>query len=342
MSTNRDQDRLFFVVNIVLIVLGLAYVLLQFGVADAVTRDDDSAIPAITDSLLAIWLVTIFLWLVMLGRRSRQLLAHRRIRSISRRKRHQSIPTRHPAHDDVWSTIQETTRQQFTPIDGEPMTLQEPTDLIQQNSMHAQREANSRLTADSALAPVAKPTEWTLQLLQCLEWRRFEQVCMDFFGSISLRATSVLNGPEAAVSLRLLQPDSKTTYGLAKTVAGIAVVDIEQIRALYAVMTHQHILRGFCLTAGTFTAQARTAARGVGLVVIDGATLFEKIVMLPPARQQALLALALEGDYMTPSCPICREKMELREADFNAFWRCSDYPTCKEQLRPTPKATSVI
>lgn len=333
MATNRDRDRAFLVVNIVLIVVGLAYLLLQFGFGDALTVVDDSALSLISTLIFIAWLAIIMLWIVMVGQRQKQRRARRRIKGIARRKSRSPLWPREPAVADVWSTVQSSTQQQFPYSDGISILLQPTDEVLHQNSIHADLVSNSKLGTNAMLFLSEPPTGWTLLLLQRLEWLRFEEICSEFFESIPLQATSLSTGPGEAISMRLTQPDSKSTYALAKIVAGDTVVDIEPIRALYAAMTQQRILRGFCVTAGTFTTQARAAARGVGLFVIDGATLFEKIISLPQERQNALLELALEGDYMTPSCPLCRQKMVLRESGFTSLWRCSSYPSCKAHMR---------
>ena len=335
MATNRDSDRAYLIVNLVLIGLGLAYVLIQLTGRTSSTDTGHHNFSEISALLLIIWLATTVLWLVMFSRRHRQRFTRGHVKSNSPRKSEPSHRKTKLASKEVWSTIRGSTQQNFPHTDGGVMTLQALANTLHQNTIHAEPVSKSKVLAHSVFVHTKPPAEWSLLLLQQLEWLRFEAICISFFDSISLHATSLSIGTDAAISMRIIQPGTKTTYALAKIVSGNTIVDIDPIRALYAAMTQQQVLRGFYLTAGTFTAQARAAARGVGMFSIDGVTLFEKIVSLPLDRQKALLELALDGDYLTPSCPLCRQKMVMWETYFTSIWRCSNYPSCTAHTRAT-------
>lgn len=67
---------------------------------------------------------------------------------------------------------------------------------------------------------------------------------------------------------------------------------------------------------------------------MDGPALLDLIATRTPQQQQALLAVAFEGEYWRPTCASCGIKMvERQRADGGAaFWGCSNYPRCKSRL----------
>lgn len=180
----------------------------------------------------------------------------------------------------------------------------------------------SKHKIDTLLGRPARPTGWTLGVLQQLEWRRFEQVCIGFIETIGYSGVSISNGPTDEASLYLIQHDAAMTHALVKTLGGNTTVEVDQIRGLYAAMSRQNILHGFCITAGEFSPEALAAARGVGLFSIDGITLLQALLLMSPVLQEDLLKRVSQGDYATPTCPSCGKSMVLREAGSNALWRC--------------------
>ncbi|WP_408021560.1 topoisomerase DNA-binding C4 zinc finger domain-containing protein [Solemya pervernicosa gill symbiont] len=62
------------------------------------------------------------------------------------------------------------------------------------------------------------------------------------------------------------------------------------------------------------------------------------ILELPTDAQQRLLSMATSGDYKTPSCPSCGEKMVVRTTKKGTqtgkqFWGCSHYPRCRQTMK---------
>jgi restriction system protein len=53
---------------------------------------------------------------------------------------------------------------------------------------------------------------------------------------------------------------------------------------------------------------------------------------LPEVSKNKLLALAVAGDYRTPTCSQCGVKMVKRKSKRGAFWGCMNYPTCRQRL----------
>jgi restriction system protein len=105
-------------------------------------------------------------------------------------------------------------------------------------------------------------------------------------------------------------------------------------------MNEAKVAEGVLLTSGRFTQEAVNLARQEGIQTIDGAALLEKMAALPPEKAAALLRLATQGDFLTPTCPSCAVKMTSRKStnEGRRFWGCRNYPACKETFASTANA----
>jgi len=191
---------------------------------------------------------------------------------------------------------------------------------------------DSRRSAGAAL--------WTPELLKQLEWRRFEQVCAAYFEALGFRAdlagsradgggiTLYAQGAESASVIVQCRPWSAYRIG------------IKPVRALRGVMTSGNVAEGMLMTSGKFTQEARDFAGKEHISLIDGPDLIAKIAALVPEKALALLKLATEGDFQTPTCPSCSIKMIQRTSTAygRPFWGCRNYPACKQNFfeRPSP------
>ena len=155
---------------------------------------------------------------------------------------------------------------------------------------------------------------WSLELLKHLEWRRFEDLCGAYFATQH-------DAGQAAILVHCKAWDAHR-------------VGIKPARALRAAMSAAGAADGVLVTSGQFTRETTDYAAKEGLRLIDGAALLGRLAALPPEQSQALLSLATQGDYLTPSCPCCSIKMTARRstAEGRTFWGCPNYPRCKEIL----------
>ena len=151
---------------------------------------------------------------------------------------------------------------------------------------------------------------WTPELLKRLEWRRFEELCAAYFETL---------GPANAAVL--VQCSPWTAYR----------VGIKPVRALHDAMKAGNAGEGVLVSPGKFTQEARVFAGKERISLIDGDELLAKIGDLVPEKALALLKLATQGDFRTPTCPACVVKMIPRKstAHGRTYWGCRNYPGCK-------------
>lgn len=187
-----------------------------------------------------------------------------------------------------------------------------------------------------AASEVFKPTAWSLELIRDLEWKRFEDVCQQYYQRKGIRSETTPLGPDGGIDIRLYQDDSGKATAIVQCKAwGERIVGVSLIRELLGVMTHEKIGKAFFMTSGRYSDDAKTIAEANRITLIDGPLLLEMFRRLPPADQERLLAFATEGDYRTPTCSTCGIKMVPKKGKAGKpdFWGCPTYPRCHQTLR---------
>ena len=78
MASKHDHDSIFFIVNVVLIVSGIAFLVLRFGLANDLPLMDREHTSLVADLFFATWVGVIVIWCVMVIRRRRRKVAQRK------------------------------------------------------------------------------------------------------------------------------------------------------------------------------------------------------------------------------------------------------------------------
>jgi restriction system protein len=186
-----------------------------------------------------------------------------------------------------------------------------------------------------------KPTAWSLDLIRTIEWKRFEDLCQQFYEIKGIRSETTPLGPDGGIDIRLYQDDSGKATSVVQCKAwGERFVGVKPVRELLGVMTHEKIEKAFFMTSGRFSEEAKEVAKGNRITLIDGQMLMMMIQRLPAESQRTLLNFAIEGDYTTPTCPSCGIKMKIVPGKTGKpdFWGCRNFPKCRQILgkrRPT-------
>ena len=188
---------------------------------------------------------------------------------------------------------------------------------------------------DPIILPETKPKEWSRELLSSLEWKRFETVCAEYlrFTGYDPRETRI--GADGGIDIWVYKPGIDKPVGIVQCKAwNTYKVGVKPVRELLGVMAASNIANGKFMTSGEFTEEALAFAAGNRLELISGERFLRAIMKLPEDKRQALLEIAIEGDYRTPTCPQCGVKMTLRRGGWQKkeFWGCPRYPRCKAKL----------
>ena len=179
--------------------------------------------------------------------------------------------------------------------------------------------------------PEAKPTGWSVNLLQRIDWKRFEELCAAFYRETGLRSETIHCGADGGVDAKLFQGDATDAMAIVQCKAwNSRRVGVKPVRELLGVMTHQGVEKGIFIATGDFTNEAIEFAKTNPLDLISGMDFMAMIRQLPAEGQRRLLAVATEGEFTTPTCPSCGIKMIWRKSDRRDFWGCNNFPRCRQ------------
>lgn len=180
--------------------------------------------------------------------------------------------------------------------------------------------------------PPPKPDSWTLPLLQSLEWKRFEELCVAYYRSTGLRAEATPIGHAGGVDIHLYDGDVSEPRAIVLCKAWKQDVELGELQEFQAVRVAEKISQAIFITSSIFSKEAIIFARENGISLLDGRAFLALLRGLPPAQSRQFLTWVTEGDYTTPSCPVCGLKMSEREGSRGLFWGCRGYPHCKGKL----------
>lgn len=187
----------------------------------------------------------------------------------------------------------------------------------------------------SRISDEPKPTGWSLELIRSIEWKRFEDICQQFYEMKGIRSETTSLGADGGIDIRLYQDDLGQATSIVQCKAwGDRFVGVKPVRELLGVMTHEKIGKAFFMTSGAYSDEAKVVADANRITLIDGPMLLMMIQRLPAEKKEALLAFATAGDYTTPTCSNCGVKMRAVAGKGGRpdFWGCPNYPRCHQTL----------
>ncbi len=188
---------------------------------------------------------------------------------------------------------------------------------------------------DKSRSSHSLPQGWSAQVLRSLKWKRFETVCSEYLRMVGYDPRETKIGADGGVDIWVYKSGSEKPAGIVQCKAWTTYkVGVKPVRELFGVMAAEGVANGKFITSGEFTAEALEFAKEKRLELISGEAFLAWIRKLSPEKQTALLTVALEGDYRTPTCPQCGVKMTARQrGDSNRkFWGCPRYPKCRATL----------
>ena len=196
--------------------------------------------------------------------------------------------------------------------------------------------------AQARRAPATKPraqpqpaTAWSPAVFAAIEWRRFEAVCETLFAQAGFETRSQSHGADGGVDIWLHSVSAQGPVAVVQCKHWQGKpVGVKEIREFFGVMSSHQLKHGTYATTSTYTADAQQFAKANGINAMDGTALLGLIAKRTTEQQQALLAVAFEGEYWRPTCASCGIKLVERQPHKGgaAFWGCSNFPRCKSRL----------
>lgn len=179
-----------------------------------------------------------------------------------------------------------------------------------------------------------RPTAWSAEVLDRMEWKRFEDLCCAFYREKGIRAETTRLGADGGVDVRLFQDDADPARltAIVQCKAHSRQVGVKPVRELRGVMAHEKVEKAFFMAPRGFTDEARAFAAENRITLLDGKLFLAMLQRLPVESAQRLLDFATAGDWTTPTCPSCGAPMTARKGQRGAIWGCSTYPRCRGLL----------
>jgi len=183
-------------------------------------------------------------------------------------------------------------------------------------------------------AELARPTDWSIGVLQRMDWKNLELVAAAYYRRLGFKAVTQECGADGGIDIRLYRGEGAEPFAIVQCKARSSQpLGVAHVRELLGVMTHTQVRTGVLVCTSGFTREAVAFATSKTMALIDGSEFLAKIRALPAEAQAELLALATEGDWTTPTCASCGTKMLLRQSQRGPFWGCTAYPRCKNTLQ---------
>ena len=202
-----------------------------------------------------------------------------------------------------------------------------------------------RLTATADVTTTKPPAkknlttttgEWTVQLLLALEWKRFEEVCHTYLIMNNHNAELTTIGADGGIDIKIKDKKGKV-IAIGQCKAWQKAIGVSLVRELYGVMASERVKHGVFLTTSIFSQDAVQFAQNKTMMLIDGSELVKLINNLDDVSKKSISKIATEGDYTTPTCVNCNQKMVKRVSKKDTtvrreFWGCINYPKCKNMM----------
>ncbi len=213
-----------------------------------------------------------------------------------------------------------------------------PSDSVS-SEVDALIKNSAKCAQKASYSPPFKNQKWSLELLQKLEWRRFESVVAAYFRESGYRTKSCNLGADGGIDIYLYKNNELQALVQCKAWSK-TLVGVKEAREFFGVLTLHRVKLGFLITSGRFSLDAINLARQIRsqgrcrVDLVTGERFLGFVSQLPANQQNKLLEFATDGDYSTPTCPHCGIKMVRRSSrsNGNEFWGCRNYPRCHQIL----------
>jgi len=174
--------------------------------------------------------------------------------------------------------------------------------------------------------------KWTREFLRSLEWKKFEEICVEYLKVKNCNADVTSIGSDGGIDIKISHKGKVFAIGQCKSWS--KPIGVNLIRELYGVMAADSIKHGIFLTTSKYSKDALSFGKDKNLILIDSEEFIKLINKLPQESRKKIFNVATEGEYTTPSCVKCDVKMIRRtvkngDRKGNEFWGCANFPKCR-------------
>ncbi|GEP44842.1 bactofilin family protein [Brevifollis gellanilyticus] len=163
----------------------------------------------------------------------------------------------------------------------------------------------------------AEEEHWTPELIASLDWMRVAELvrAIAAHGGCELARSIVLEDGSVMFAMMEQPMTAHPQRALVKISAWNewGAMPEAVIHFAQEVRTAQNA-RGVLIAPGGFTPAALMAAQEYRIEAVDAATLHQVLLTLPSERSDFFFNIATSGDYTTPTCPVCLQKLSKVES----------------------------
>jgi restriction system protein len=177
------------------------------------------------------------------------------------------------------------------------------------------------------------PAKWDKPFLKTLEWKKFEEISMEYLRINNCKANVTCTGADGGIDIKISDSNG-TVFAIGQCKSWSKPIGVGLVRELYGIMAAENVRHGIFLTTSEFSKDAIEFGKGKNLLLIDSDEFISLVNNLDEISRKRLDNLARSGNYIVPTCVRCDVKMIKRKAKTgkNAggeFWGCVNYPRCK-------------
>lgn len=175
---------------------------------------------------------------------------------------------------------------------------------------------------------------WTLEFINSLDWIVYESLCSHYFNAIGVKNNETGLGADGGVDLFLFENNSDNPTAIVQCKRSSNPIKLGMLREFYGVMHQQKVTKGYFFTTNKFYQTSIKFADENNIELVDGALLISLLQGFELEKQQEIYDAITQGDYTTPTCVRCGQKMVIRanKKTQEEFWACSKYK-CRSTLR---------
>lgn len=209
---------------------------------------------------------------------------------------------------------------------------------IDSDNNKTKSKASSRRKKQNIITPplimLAKPTEWSQELIAELDWRVFEKLCLNIWRLKGFSVEETGSGADGGVDFYIYAKETKRKTGVVQCKSwSKRQIDVKVMRELQGVVASEQLKLGLLMYSGVLSKGSNEFMKkpAVNIKAQGGADILDEIAKLPQEAQKNLLKEMTAGDYQNPSCPKCNSKLVRRTAKKTGkeFWGCENFPKCR-------------
>jgi hypothetical protein len=189
--------------------------------------------------------------------------------------------------------------------------------------------------------PPLSLSEWSLPLLQCIDWKRFEGLCAEVLSWAGYEVRFTTEEPDIGIDLILRSPGSDEEDVAVRCVQRAHPIKLSVVQQFYEASLGARMEKAMFMTTTHFTVPVyREYGEDEGFEFVDGSQMLEGMAELGGSAARYFLNFAIEGeDWFVPTCMQCGIKMSLRRPGRKSecqepFWGCLNFARsgCREIL----------